>query len=187
MRGRPRSAEADRAINAATLALLQEDGYAGLTMAGVAQRAGVSTATLYRRVTGKEDLVVSALASLVPERPPVDTGTLAGDLREVLRRIGETLGGTNGRLLRGLAGETARHPMLGEAVRARLGAPVRESLLAMLARAVDRGEIPPPADRDLATAMVIGPLYYRLLLSDEPISRADIARMVPMLLRALGA
>lgn len=186
-RGRPRSVEADRAIVGATLALLEEVGYTQLTMAGVADRAGVSTATLYRRVTCKEELVVGALQSIVPDRPPVDTGSLEGDLREVLARMGETLGGRHGRLLLSLAGETVRHPTLGEAVRARLSAPLRESLVAMLARAVDRGEIPPPADSELALGLVLGPLHYRLLVSGEAITPEVLDRLVPMLLRGLGA
>jgi AcrR family transcriptional regulator len=186
-RGRPRSVEADRAITEATLALLEEGGYSQLTMCGVAERAGVSTATLYRRVTSKEDLVVSALASVVPERPPVDTGTLAGDLTETLNRVASTLGGSGGRLLLGLSGETVRHPLLGEAVRTRLTSPFSDNLLAMLTRAVERGEIPPPEDPRLALNLVLGPLNYRLLVSEEPITPGVVARLVPMLLRALGA
>ena len=186
-RGRPRSAEADRAINEATLALLEEGGYRQLTMAGVAERAGVSTATLYRRVSSKEDLVVGALASMVPDRPPVDTGSLAGDLTETLNRIAGTLGGSGGRLLLALSGETVRHPQLGEAVRTRLTAPFSDNLLAMLDRAVARGEIPPLEDPRLALNVVLGPLHYRLLVSDEPIGARVVARLVPMLLRALGA
>jgi AcrR family transcriptional regulator len=186
-RGRPRSAEADRAINDATLALLGEVGYGQLTMAGVAERAGVSTATLYRRVTGKEDLVVGALESVLPDRPPVDTGSLEGDLREALRRIAETLAGVNGRLLLGMSGEMVRHRKLAQAVKGRFSEPLRDSLVAMLQRAVERGELPATIDPDLAQSLVFGPLHYRLLLSDEPISPVIVDRLVPMLLRALGA
>jgi AcrR family transcriptional regulator len=186
-RGRPRSAEADRAINDATLALLQEVSYRQLTMAGVAERAGVSTATLYRRVTSKEDLVVGALASVVPSRPPADTGSLEGDLTETLNRMAATLGGSGGRLLLALAGEAIRHPLLGEAMRGRLTVPFRDNLVAMLDRAVGRGEIPPPEDPDLALNLVLGALHYRLMVSNEPIGPAVVARLVPMLLRALGA
>lgn len=186
-RGRPRSLEADRAIHAATLALLGEVGYGQLTMAGVAERAGVSSATLYRRVTGKEDLVVGALESVLPDRPPVDTGSLEGDLREALRRIADTLAGANGRLLLGMSGEMVRHPKLARAVKVRFSEPLRDSVVAMLQRAVERGELPERIDPDLAQSLVFGPLHYRLLLSDEPIGPAIVDRLVPMLLRALGA
>jgi AcrR family transcriptional regulator len=79
-RGRPRSTAADLAIVHATIEILLQDGYDGLTMAGVAQRAGVSTATLYRRYESKVDLVVGCITTLKDQfHEPVDTGSLAGD------------------------------------------------------------------------------------------------------------
>jgi AcrR family transcriptional regulator len=185
VRGRPRSPDADRAIVTATLSLLEEDGYAGLTMAGVAERAGVSTATLYRRCSSKEELVVGALASLVPDRPQPDTGTLEGDLRETLGRMDEHMSGDRGRLLLGLAGEIIRHPALAEAVRARLSLPMQENLAAMLDRAATRGEIPPPADIQVAIALIVGPLHY-WLISGETTRPAFVETLLPMVLRALG-
>src|SRR5262245_39218128 len=84
-RGRPRSTAADLAIVRATLEILLADGYDGLTMAGVAQRAGVSTATLYRRYESKIDLVVGCVTTLKDEfHHPIDTGSLAGDLRALI-------------------------------------------------------------------------------------------------------
>jgi AcrR family transcriptional regulator len=185
-RGRPRSAAADRAIVLATLGLLEEHGYSGLTMASVAERAGVSTATLYRRYSSKQELVVGALATLVPDRPPPDTGSLEGDLRDTLRRIAENMSGDRGRLLLGLAGEILRHPALAEPLRARLRQPMQENIVAMLDRAAERGEIPQPADAEVAIALIVGPLHY-WLLSGETISPAVVKTLVPMVLRALGA
>src|ERR1700736_364907 len=101
-RGRPRSSEADQAIVAATLALLEEDGYAALTMAGVAARAGVSTATLYRRWPSKLDLVVGVLARMSEDAPIIDTGTLGGDLTVLLTNTATKLTGDGGRLFEGL-------------------------------------------------------------------------------------
>src|SRR2546421_3320565 len=83
-RGRPRSVEADAAIREATVDLLAQEGYAGLTMSGVAQRAGVSTATLYRRWHSKLELVIDVLAMRAEESPVPDTGTLEGDCRTLL-------------------------------------------------------------------------------------------------------
>src|ERR1700694_1018579 len=92
VRGRPRSAEADQAITASTLALLEEEGFAGLTMAGVAARAGVSTATLYRRWPSKLDLVVGVVTAWADDAPAIDTGTLAGDLAMLLSSMASRLG-----------------------------------------------------------------------------------------------
>src|SRR5581483_7883463 len=80
--GRPRSPAVDRALIAATLAILAEEGYARLSM------AGVSGTTLYRRWPSKEDLVGAALASLAPSLSCPDTGTLAGDLTALLTDMG---------------------------------------------------------------------------------------------------
>ncbi|HZQ57700.1 MAG TPA: TetR/AcrR family transcriptional regulator [Acidimicrobiales bacterium] len=185
-RGRPRSAAADKAIVDATLTLLEEVGYGRMTMAGVAEHAGVSTATLYRRWAAKQDLVVAALATLVPDEAPTDTGSLEGDLRETLRRIRNVLGGDRGRILLGLATEVARHPPLSETVRARFGTPMRANVSAMVERAVGRGEIPPPANAQAAVSVIVGPLHY-WLLSGEAMTPKAIDALVPMLLRALGA
>ena len=95
-RGRPRSTEADQAIADATLALLEEEGFSSLTMAGVAGRGGVSTATLYRRWPSKLDLVVGVLTAQVEESPTVDTGTLIGDLTAMLTALATKLAGDKG-------------------------------------------------------------------------------------------
>lgn len=155
-------------------------------MAGVAERASVSTATLYRRISSKEELVVGALAALVPDHPPTDTGSLEGDLRETLQRIGESLTGDRGQLLLSLASEIIRHPALAEAVRARFQRPMQEELAAMLSRAAGRGELPGPTDTRVTVALIVGPLHY-WLLSGETITPAVVDTLLPMVLRALGA
>src|SRR5262245_53313353 len=82
--GRPRSEEAHRAILDATLALLVEVGYSGLTVEGIAQRAGVGKATIYRRWASKLPLVIEAFGQL-PGFEDADTGDLATDLDHMLR------------------------------------------------------------------------------------------------------
>jgi AcrR family transcriptional regulator len=64
-RGRPRDPGAEEAIGRATLALLDEQGYAGLTMASVAERARVAKTTIYRRWPTKADMVLDAIAAEV--------------------------------------------------------------------------------------------------------------------------
>jgi AcrR family transcriptional regulator len=186
VRGRPRSSAADEAIVRATLGLLEEQGYAGLTMAAVAERAGVSSATLYRRYSSKEELVVGSLSTVVGQRAPVNTGSLEGDLGEMHRRIADSLTGEWGRMLLGLAGEVARHPALKEAVRDRFQEPLNRDVAAMLDRATTRGQIPTPVDTEAAVAIILGPLQYSLLTGDA-IKPAAIDALVPMTLRALGA
>ena len=96
-RGRPRDATRDRALLEATLAVLSESGYSGFTTAAVAARAGVSTATLYRRWPSKEGLVVAAASAYAQElTAPTDTGTLEGDLRALLLDKAASMTGKEG-------------------------------------------------------------------------------------------
>ena len=82
--GRPRSEEAHQAILDATLELLVEVGFSALTVEGVAGRAGVGKATIYRRWPSKLPLVVEAFSQL-PALEEVDTGNLVDDLTQMLR------------------------------------------------------------------------------------------------------
>src|SRR5438309_1249328 len=89
--GRQRSAAADAAILDATLDLLRERGYDSLTVAAVIDRAGVSSATLYRRWPTKQVLVAAAVASLAPEAVAIDTGSLEGDVTAFVRHVAQAI------------------------------------------------------------------------------------------------
>ncbi|MFF3734828.1 TetR/AcrR family transcriptional regulator [Streptomyces sp. NPDC002476] len=193
-RGRPRDAARDRALLEATLAVLAESGYGGLTTAAVAARAGVSTATLYRRWSSKEDLVVAAAASYeegLAAQP--DTGTLEGDLRALLRDKAAALTGEGGRLMRALIGEATRNTVLAEALTAAFLAPVRRRVDEVVRRAVARGEIPPVEDAELLGDVVVGPVMSRFFLTPRLPDEVDAAaardmadRLLPLVLRAVG-
>lgn len=191
-RGRPRDASRDRALMNATLAELQLHGYSGLRTAAVAKRAGVSTATLYRRWRSKEQLVVDAARlwaeDLGPDR---DTGSLRSDLALLLHDKATALDGPSGRTLRAVLGEAAHNQALADLLLREYVTPLHERVQALLARAAERGEIPPVADPVVVGEMVIGPMVtHTFLIPHTPGSRpgADIAeRLLPYLLRALGA
>src|SRR5579864_4738110 len=78
--GRPRDPGYDKAILGATLEILFEKGYAGLTIDGVAAKTGVGRPTIYRRWASKPALVIAALSQSVGLSPTPDTGTLRDDL-----------------------------------------------------------------------------------------------------------
>ncbi|HEX2850525.1 MAG TPA: TetR/AcrR family transcriptional regulator [Acidimicrobiales bacterium] len=184
-RGRPRSAAVDDAIRDATLALLAEVGYAHLTTSAVATRAGVSTATLYRRWSSKLDLVVATLAGHASEQPAPDTGSLLGDFRAVLRPLVDAREKT-GRILPGLVGEIGRNPELAGALRAALVAPRRRVLAAMLERAEARGELRPGVDRDVVIDLLVGPIQYRLLVTGQPVTRKIADEFAALAARAVA-
>ena len=83
-RGRPRDPEAEPRIRRYAVQLLLERGFDGMTVDDVAEAAGVGKATIYRRWASKEELANDAMAQLFDiEIPDADTGSIAGDLRQV--------------------------------------------------------------------------------------------------------
>ncbi|QVJ02932.1 TetR/AcrR family transcriptional regulator [Nocardiopsis eucommiae] len=195
-RGRPRDANRDRALMDATLTELQLHGYSGLTTAAVARRAGVSTATLYRRWRSKEDLVVGAARAWAENLgPDHDHGSLSADLGVLLGDKAAALEGTSGRLLRAVLGEAAHNRALADVLFDAFVIPLQGRVLALLDRAVERGEIPEVEDPLVVAELIIGPMVSHTFLvppeaggGTAATPGADIAgRLLPYLLRALGA
>lgn len=184
--GRPRSRAVDDALRRATLQALEEEGYARLSMAGVARRAGVSGTTLYRRWSSKEDLVVAALAASRTGASCPDTGSLEGDLGAMLHEEAGALQHERGRILRGLIGEIFSNADLSALVRDRLGGPARQQIVEMLQRAVRRGEIPAP-DPGVAMDVIQGPVFHRFMVKGESPTPELVDHLVPMIAAALKA
>jgi AcrR family transcriptional regulator len=174
--GRPRSRAANDAILAATLDLLREHGYGGLTMSAVIERAGVSSATLYRRWATKQDLVLAALESMRPEPTSTDTGSLAGDLRAFLRR-------TSGAIDRGwvevseaVGVEAKRNAELFDALYERFVHPKLEELSGILDRAKQRGELSAVPAPEVALSLVIGPVHYHAVVLSRPLTESFLRK-----------
>ena len=182
--GRPRSEEAHRAILDATLELLVEVGYSALTVEGIAQRAGVGKATIYRRWPSKLPLVIEAFGDL-PAFEESDSGDLATDLEQILRSYLRVYNTTPlGAVVPSLAGELPHNPELMD-----LFAPVvkerRQPLIDVLRRAVERGEIATDTDLDLAADLIVGPITVRVFFTPGKLSPKLIEPMVKMALEGL--
>jgi AcrR family transcriptional regulator len=182
--GRPRSEEAHKAILDATLDLLVEVGFSAMTVEGVASRAGVGKATIYRRWPSKLPLVVEAFGQL-PGFEEVDTGDLAEDLKKMLRGYLQAFNASPlAAVLPSLAGERAHNPELSE-----LFEPVskgrRQPLVRAFERAVDRGEIPEDTDVELAADLVVGPIAVSLFFKGGRLNPRMVGPMVDMALSGI--
>ena len=142
--GRPRSVEADEAILAAAFAVFAECGFDGMTVEGVAARAGVGKGTIYRRYPGKLDLIIAASQYFAQEREPaVDTGTIEGDLRALIDRlIGVFTNTPVGTALPMLIAERRRIPELA-AAHDEITATKRERNRAVICRAIEPASCAP--------------------------------------------
>ena len=165
--GRPRSAEADLAIVRAALELLVEDGYRALTMEKVRERSGVGKATLYRRHGSKEELVRAVVEHLHQALPvPEDTGSLQGDFAEVARTAVANAQSTRfATFMPRVLAEVAHIPELRAIFYEALVQPRRDTLEAIIRRAIERGELRADVDVELAIDAIAGPMIYKILIT----------------------
>ena len=180
--GRPRSEASHQAIIRATLELLLESGYRGLTMEGVRARAGVGKATIYRRWSSKEELVRDAIVFMHDDVQAPDTGSLRGDyqgMASLVRSAAHRAGAAT--LMPRLLGETANNPELHTIFYDNLVEPRRAQMRTILQRAMARREIRDDVDIELIIDLFAGPVVYRLL-----ITRGDLAQL-PAIDKQLGA
>jgi AcrR family transcriptional regulator len=187
--GRPRDARADRAILEATLALIAERGVYEFRTEDVAARAGVGKGAIYRRYGSKDELVTAAIAALVSEEIVVpDTGSTRGDLLVLMRdAVGLYRGSLAARLMPNLIGAMAQKPELARAVREEFLAPRRGALGEALRRGVERGDLRPDLDVELALDVLGGPLFYRLLVTGGPIDEQLGAGVADLILRGFSS
>ncbi|MDQ1490194.1 MAG: hypothetical protein QOJ23_2708, partial [Actinomycetota bacterium] len=145
-----RSRRAESAILEATIALLGEVGFSGLTIDGIAARAGVGKATIYRHWSSKAQVAVEAFTAFVPPLDDPDTGSFADDVRAVLIQIVDGL--TNSPLagiLPSLVEAAERDPELEQLFK-EFGSSRRAVLRDVFARAARRGELRDGLDPEVA-------------------------------------
>lgn len=184
--GRPRSAEADQAILDAAVELFTEHGYDGLSMERVAERAGVGKATIYRRYPTKADLVLAAIACVIQDQESSpDTGSLRGDLEAIANRIIRKLTSDVGRMIAQLVAEISRDEDLAAAHRSYV-AEKRAMSKAAFRRAIERGEMDPDFDVELAADLLGAPFFYRRLLSGAPLNKRYVASVIDAVCKAVA-
>jgi AcrR family transcriptional regulator len=175
-------------LQAATDLLLAR-GLAGVSMDTVAERAGVSKATIYRWWRSKEMLALDALqaesAASQPREP--DTGSLRGDLLALLQPWARLVTSRPyGRLIAAVVTQAQTDPAFGQEYRARFVEPRRAEAGAILRRGMERGEIPASTKTEVVLDLLYGPLYHRLLHGHAPLDEPFIADVVDTVLAGLG-
>ena len=184
-RGRPRSEKARLAILAAAAELLVARGLSAVSMDAVAERAGVSKATIYRWWPSKETLALDALytewAAAGPA--PRDTGSLRSDLLSLLRPWARLIvSRPYGRVIAALITEAQTDPVFAGEYRGRVVEPRRAQARAIFRRAIERGEIPAGTNVEVALDLIYGPLYHRLLHAHAPLNDRFVRDVVDMAL-----
>ena len=167
--GRPRSAQAHKAIIDATLELLAEEGFQGLSIEEVAARAGVGKTTIYRRWSSKEELVMDAIRQVQVDIPPaLDTGNFRNDLAVLLKTAYQGFMAYPhpflGKLLLKFIGEYQTHPEIFQGAITQLIIPRFQRFFHMVEQAQAREEIRGDIDPELVLGLVAGSLYFRWIM-----------------------
>ena len=189
--GRKRDHTRDPAILDATLDVLAEAGYDGMTVDMVAARAKAGKATLYRRWPSKSELVLDALACMKrvetdPDKLP-NTGTLRGDLIGMIKTPSIEDAEKKLKIMGGLVSLLSRHPELAEAANAAMLEPRSNVTRFLINRAAERGEIAPGYDIDTLVLVSPSMAAHRVLIQRKPVNRQFLISIIDgIILPALG-
>jgi len=188
MRGRPRDPELDARIREHALDLLLDRGIEGTTMDEIAARAGAGKASVYRRWSSKEELVLDALDHVVRAEVPIpDTGSLRADLemtwRDLLRFVDSPRGRVLIRLLLASSG-----PAAGQArVHRNLWLRQQEIAADSLERARQRGELRTDVSDEAVIDHLMGPILTRVVTGRPLPAPEEVPHLVDLALHGIGA
>ncbi|MEH1889963.1 MAG: TetR/AcrR family transcriptional regulator [Nostoc sp.] len=163
-----------QAILNATIALLEEEGYAHMSIEAIARRAGVSKKTIYRWWTSKAEVVMEAYAAysareiLIP-----DTGAVQTDLERLFAQLFTVLTTTPaGTAMAGIMSEAQSDPQLAQNFFNNFIANRQAIVLEILERGVERGELRSDCDLQCVIDTLYGAMWYRLMLKHRPLTAA---------------
>jgi AcrR family transcriptional regulator len=180
--GRKRDHTRDAEILDATLDVLAETGYDGMTLDQVAARAKAGKATLYRRWPSKAELVIDAIAcmkkdALSPDSLP-DTGTLRGDLVAMIKTPSIQDAQRKLQIMTGVLSMLSGQPNLRAAIQAAMVEPRAAANRFLLRRAIARDEIDPDCDVDNLALVGASMVCYRTMIQQLPVDRAFLISII---------
>jgi len=186
--GRPRSERARRAILQAANELLESEGFAAVTVEAIAERAGVSKATVYRWWPNRAAVVMDGFLSTVSSEVPFPhTGHAREDLRLHMHRLTEAFSGKMGRTVAALIAEGQADPELAEALRSRWLSVRRAEAREILELGIERGELREDLDPEVAVDVLYGPIYYRMLVGHALLDEDFADALADHIFSGLGA
>jgi AcrR family transcriptional regulator len=168
---RTQSASAHRKVLEAALELVAERGVDATSMDAVAQKSGVSKATIYKHWADKDGLLLEMLAEAagVHGRPEFDSGHTKADLVAVLTYRPSEHPDLRNRILPHLIAYSTRNRTFGAAWRKKVMEPPLRQLRRLIRQGIQRGELMPTLDEELGVGLLVGPmLYWHVFVKDTP-------------------
>lgn len=175
----PRIPRTRQRVMAATLELLAEGGFRATTIEKVAQRSGVAKSSIYRHWPGLPALILDSFTMINPAPPPfVPTGSLRQDLHDFLTALANAVTGSRWGALMASLVEIAERDAEFRRLARNFVESRRQPLRDLLNAAQHHGQLPESADPDLLAGLIGGSIFYRRLISREPIDRQFIDQLV---------
>ncbi len=186
--GRPRDLRIDDAVLRATVELLGKSGYADLSVDAIARRAGTSKPAIYRRWPSKAHLVHEAAFPINEATELPDTGSLAGDVREMVRRSAGVLTTPAARAaLPGIVAEVATDPTLHAKLLERFGDILASGLTDRLDDARARGEVRPDVTAADLVEAIAGITLMALITRSQELNDAWVERTATLITKGISS
>lgn len=185
-RGRPRNRRSEIDILAAAAELLAAGGYSGVTFEKVAARAGVTRPTIYRRWATKAALIFAVLEANLPATPQLAGDSLLGDLRAIQGHFAQIMAEDGWReampgLLADLRADPAAEVMFHRYWRGAVDAAISGAV----AGAVEREELTTAPDVSLLGDLLLGPLFFRALMTPASLTQDFVDAVFAQAVRGL--
>ncbi|WP_248964251.1 TetR/AcrR family transcriptional regulator [Sphaerisporangium perillae] len=183
-----RSQQSHDAVLRAAWELASEVGYAGLSIEGIAARAGVGKQTIYRWWPSKGAVLLDALLPQAQARSPfLDTGDIVTDLRNQMTAVAALMADPDlGPQYAALIGEAQQQPDMAKLMAERLIGPIYAAAKHRIVQAQQEGQLATAIPADLVIAQLYGPLYYRFLIIGDPPDAAFVEGLIAAAFAGLG-
>lgn len=183
--GRQRDPMIDEAVMYVALEHLSKHGIGGFSIAAVAAEAGTTRPAIYRRWSGKIELLIAAVAWLAATDPPVHTGDPYLDLIREMEHFRHCISDTGAISLAGVMITDGVEQPIRDTYHERIVQPRWDRIAAVLGEAVQRGLLPRDIDVDLAISILTGS-WYSLAWAGKAPSPAWPHEIADTVWRALG-
>ncbi|MFC5652305.1 TetR/AcrR family transcriptional regulator [Paenibacillus solisilvae] len=184
--GRPRSEQSKKAILNATISLLEQSGYSSLTIDGIAARAEVSKATIYRWWSNKNVLIIDAfLMQILPQIEFQETLSVREKFLKQLQGLSNVFNSTLGRTMLAIISESDPDSEVVQIFHTQYLAPRRAAAKRILEIGIACGEIRSEIDLDVTLDMIYGPLYFRVLIFKKTLDPSIIEILIDNIMKAI--
>lgn len=182
--GRPRSAASHQAILKATLELLAEVGFEAMSIEAIATRAGVGKTTIYRRYSGKDELVADAIESIREEVLIPDQGSLWGDLDVLIENATQiTLTPLGRQAVAMIISSASSNSGFAQLYWEKYLQPRREAFAVVIERAKARSEVSSDLDAGLIFDTMSGIMLYALIFPPTESWTVYVRRAMSLLIK----